>query len=52
MKEQKVAEQKKVIARFIFDAGVPVIRIFNTKKDAEWAAHCEGDHLVKMEIIN
>ena len=53
MKEQKVVEQrKKVMARFIYNVGVPVVRLFNTKEDAEWAAHCEGDHLKYMEIIN
>jgi hypothetical protein len=51
MLPQNELESTGVTARFHYSDGHTVLRTFASKKQCDWFAYNEGDHLLKVEII-
>ena len=48
----KKLENSMLLYRFHYSDKKSVLRTFNNKQEMEWFAHNEGDHLIKVELID
>lgn len=41
-----------ILAKFYYTNTLTLTKRFDTMEELEWFAYCEGDHLLKYEVLN